>query len=242
MSQAFLIAANQGENSALSGVPLADQVRPMLLDLFNRAGLQPQRLQEIHWCGGDPDYWLTSLIEQVGFSVDIARFQWPVAPLISHFVMQNAARSIETGARDLILLSQVSGDRVAALLLASPAAVGRYNLAPRARIAACFSIGLDSKQRAGSPEAFLESGRSVIEKNGEDLAEVHLLAAERPPSNKAVGEVFPSASWLNPSVRGGDYALLDALVSRLEEEKQHFGLLLSTGPQNTGLATLVERV
>jgi|GEM_PF-1263135 len=242
MSQAFLIAASQGENNALSGAPIADQARPILLDLFKQAGLQPQRLQEIHWCGGDPDYWLTSLIHQVGFSAEIARFQWPVAPLISHFVLQNAARSIETGARDLILLSQVSGERVTALLLASPAAVGRYNLAPRARIAACFSIGLDSKQRAGSPEAFLETARSVIEKSGEDLADVHLLAAERLPANKAVNKGFPSASWLNSSVRGGDYALLHALVSRLEEEKQRFGLLLSTGPQSTGLATLVERV
>ena len=101
MSQAFLIAASQGENNALSGAPIADQARPILLDLFKQAGLQPQRLQEIHWCGGDPDYWLTSLIHQVGFSAEIARFQWPVARLISHFVCRmRLARS--RPARDLI--------------------------------------------------------------------------------------------------------------------------------------------
>jgi hypothetical protein len=43
-------------------------------------------------------------------------------------------------------------------------------------------------------------------------------------------------------VRSGDYFLLATLADTLEAEQEGCGLLISEGPQKSGLVTLFERV
>jgi acetyl-CoA acetyltransferase len=74
-----------------------------------------------------------------------------------------AAQSILSGDLELVVVIGLGADASTALLLASPDAVGRYNLLPRARLAARSLSGMDSALRA----AGLASGDVAIFKNGE---------------------------------------------------------------------------
>jgi hypothetical protein len=74
-----------------------------------------------------------------------------------------AAQSILSGDLELVIVIGVSEGSYTALLLASPDSVGRYNLLPRARLAARSLAGTDTALRA----AGLASDEISISKNGE---------------------------------------------------------------------------
>lgn len=232
MSEAYLIAAALGSLQLLSGRSRAEQVRPLLDELLGKTGVPSRRLQELHWLGGDDEYWLSSLDLQ---NEQAARFQWPAGPLLAHFVLQACSRAVESGERDLILLGQETGGRAVLLLLASPAAVGRHNLAPRVRVGPRLSLG-------GTGGGLTAAARAALENAGLDLQQIEWLAAGRKLEARPAAPAFPSARWLLPDDRtpGGDLFLFSALADRLEKEK--LALLLSQGPQKSGLVTLVERV
>jgi hypothetical protein len=73
------------------------------------------------------------------------------------------AQSILSGDLELALVIGLGEDGSTALLLGSPDAVGRFNLLPRARLAARSLSGTDSALRA----AGLASGDLTVIKNGE---------------------------------------------------------------------------
>jgi hypothetical protein len=74
-----------------------------------------------------------------------------------------AAQSILSGDQELSVVVGLGEDVSTALLLASPDSVGRYNLMPRARLAARSLSGGDSALRA----AGIASGDVAFSKNGE---------------------------------------------------------------------------
>jgi len=73
-----------------------------------------------------------------------------------------AAQSILSGDVDIVIVVGVQADASTAFLLASPDAVGRWNLMPRARLAARSLSGVDSALRA----AELESKDVMIIRDG----------------------------------------------------------------------------
>ena len=73
------------------------------------------------------------------------------------------AQAILSGDLDLVVVIGLCEDGSTALLLASPDAVGRYNLLPRARLAARSLSGSDSALSA----AGLVSGEVAVSKDGE---------------------------------------------------------------------------
>lgn len=233
--EAYLIAAAQGPVQTLSAAPRSEQVRPILESLLQISGVPARRVQEIHWHGGEDEYWLNRLGEAHGFGTDLARFFWPVTPLLPHTILQLTARAVESGDRDLVLLAQESSGRAVALLLASPAAVGRHNLIPRARIGAKLSL-------SGSVDDLPSAAKKSLEQVGQELDGLAFLAAARPA--RALANLFPGAQWILPGadLPSGDLFLLAALLQRLEGEQRKCGLLLSSGPQKSGLATLLERL
>lgn len=240
MSEAYLIAAARGSVLSLSGKPHAEQVQPILTELFEKSGAPARRLQEVHWHGGDQDFWLSSSLgPSAGFSPDLARFQWPAVALLAHLELQNCARAIEAGERDLVLLAQEAGDQVVVLLLASPAAVGTHNLSPMARLDLRFAL-------SSAPAGLLKSARTALDKadKEQEPAEIQWIASARRLEPAALKAAFPSAQVLAPGADTpvADLFLLHALVSRLVEEKAGWGLLLSEGPQKSGLVTRVERI
>jgi hypothetical protein len=165
-----------------------------------------------------------------------------------------------------VILAQETGEQAVVLLLASPSAVGLYNLSPRACLGHKFAI-------SSAPDGLLRAAGSALKKANQALAdkeaaqnvlnpptnekdpsskkaaeqetgEVQWIAAARRPDTASLKTAFPQARWLGPDqeVPPGDLFLLCALVSRLEAEKARQGLLLSEGPQKSGLVTLVERI
>jgi len=252
MSEAYLIAAVQGNISSLSGHPHVEQVRPILQRLFEKSGVPARRVQELHWHGGDQEFWLNSLGTAFGFTQELARFQWPGTVLLAHWMLQSAARSIEAGDRDLVILAQETGDQVVALLLASPDAVGIYNLSPRARLGQKLTLSSAPGGLLAAASAVLEKAdgspadRSLADQEAVDQGstEIQWVAAARQPEADSINASFRAARWLgsDKEVPPGDLFLLCALVGQLEEDKAQRGLLLSEGPQKSGLVTLVERV
>jgi acetyl-CoA acetyltransferase len=75
-----------------------------------------------------------------------------------------AAQSILSGDLELVVVIGVSEEAATALLLASPDAVGRFNLLPRARLAARSLLGSDKAYRS----AGIASEDVPIIKNGEN--------------------------------------------------------------------------
>lgn len=155
-----------------------------------------------------------------------AVYHWPEQVAPAHRLLHFACQALQSADLDLLLLA--GGDRAAAL--ASPRAVGRWNLLPRANLCARFSYAPDLE-----PEKFLPA-----------LA-VQLLAAEidpeKPgcavalePAEFALAPAFPAIEWLEPT-RSGPVAQLNRLCAALEERSADLGLFLSPG-----LATVIERL
>lgn len=261
MLEAYLIAAIRGTISSLSVDSRAGQAWRILQDLLGKSGVPARRVQALHWHGGEGAAWMPSLCPSPGdgesqkpapgFLPETALFQWPAAPLLAHASLQSAARAIEAGDADLVVLAQESGDQVAACLLASPTPVGIYNLSPRAAIRCKLAL-------SSAPGGLLKAAAAALRHaNREDAdqgpagpgaAEVDWLAALSwlEPSSQAISpeDGFPAARWLDPEQQdpAGDLFLLLALLDRLEEEKARWGLLLSEGQQRSGLATCLERI
>jgi hypothetical protein len=151
---------------------------------------------------------------------------------------------METGEADLVLLAQETGDQAVVLLLASPAVVGEYNLSAQVRIQRKLAL-------SSIPDGLLTSAWAALSKPGQEESEQPnvagvqwLAAAKRLWQPSPAGDSFPGAKWIQPDkeLPPGDLFLLSALADRLEAEKAQRGLLLSEGPQKSGLVTLVERI
>jgi hypothetical protein len=113
MAEAYLFAAVEAGS--------ADEA---LESALRSAGARAAWVSEVHWLGQP----LPAVL------VDKALFGWPDAPLLALFSLQALLRALQSGAADLLILGQSTPQRAAALLLGSPAAVGRWNLPPLARL------------------------------------------------------------------------------------------------------------
>jgi hypothetical protein len=234
-TSAYLLAVAQGVTDSFSGRPHPEQVRPILENLWNEAGLSAGQVQEIQWLGGDEEYWLGALDESFGFSADTARFHWPVTPLLPHVMLQASARTIEAGQRELVLLAQETGGQAVILLLASPAIARSQGTAPRARIG--LKLALSSK-----PDGLLKAAREAWEKSGREPGDVRWLTSARRPANPSATP-FSAARWLDVDRKlpTGDLFMLAALAKRLAEGDSGAGLLYSDGQAKSGLVTFLER-
>lgn len=230
--EAYIVAAELGAVQPLSAAPRSEQVRPILDGLLKTSGVSARDVQEFHWHGGEDEYWLNRLGEAQGFSPDMVRFFWPVTPLLPHSIFHLSARAIEAGDRDLIFLGQEHSGNAVALLMASSSAVERYNLSPRVRVGAKLTLN-------SGADGLLASARKALGHAGQ-MDRPPLLAASRLIS--AADGTFPGAQWLlpGPNLPGGDLFLLAGLVIHLDDDQQSRGLLLSSGPQKSGLVTMLE--
>lgn len=147
--------------------------------------------------------------------------------------------------------SQVS-DGAAALLLASPEAVGRYNLTPMARLVARFVIGSDPVLMLDAP---IPATRQVLARAGLRLDEIDVIE---------INEAFASVvlAWakelgvedmekVNPN--GGAIALghplgatgavlMTKLLHELQRRGAHFGLQTMCIGHGMATASILERV
>jgi acetyl-CoA C-acetyltransferase len=147
--------------------------------------------------------------------------------------------------------SQVS-DGAAALLLASPEAIGRYNLTPMARIVTRCVVGSDPVLMLDGP---IPATRLALKRSGLSLDEIDLIEI-----NEAFASVVlawakelgvDDLSRVNPN--GGAIAhghplgatgavLMTKLVYQLEHSGKRYGLQTMCIGHGQATATLIERV
>ena len=146
--------------------------------------------------------------------------------------------------------SQIS-DGSAALLLASPRAVGRYNLTPMARIAARVVVGSDPVLMLDGP---IPATRQVLAKAGLTMADIDLVEINEAFASVILAwakELEPDMKRVNPN--GGAVAhghplgatgasLMTKLVYELQRNKGRYGLQTMCIGHGQATATILERV
>jgi acetyl-CoA acyltransferase len=146
--------------------------------------------------------------------------------------------------------SQVS-DGAAALLLASAKAVGRYNLAPRARIVARLVTGSDPVLTLDGPIA---ATRLILDRAGLTLDEIDVVEINEAFASVVlawVRELGADPARVNPN--GGAIAhghplgatgavLMTKLVNELERKQGTYGLQTMCIGHGMATATIIERI
>ncbi len=263
MSESFIIASEQKEaEPGQEGAALA-----FISSLLEAAHLKARRLQEVHWQSGGSQ---PLALQSIETSFDVALFQWPDLPGLDHLLLHSASRAILAGERELVLVGQEWQHHTAAALLASPAAVGKYNLLPLVRIDSRLTLPAEPERWASSLRTILQKrAQSALEKiraaeqavaqatpyEAESVPEVqaaealpipeaiHWLAASQSIDPQAVEAAFPQARRLValPPAPPGAFFLLAALLKALENSRTRWGVLLSGAQQGAALATVIER-
>lgn len=146
--------------------------------------------------------------------------------------------------------SQVS-DAAAALVIASPKIIGRYNLIPRARIAARVVIGSDPVLMLDGP---IPATRKVLERSGLDLADMDVIEINEAFASVVLAweqELTVDMQRVNPN--GGAIALghplgatgailMVKLLNELERTGGRFGLQTMCIGHGMATATIIERI
>jgi len=146
--------------------------------------------------------------------------------------------------------SQVS-DGAAAILVASPDAVGRYNLNPRARILARVVVGSDPTLMLDGP---IPATRKVLKKAGLTLDEMDVIEINEAFASVVLAwatELKLDMSKVNPN--GGAIAhghplgatgavLMTKLLFELERRKARYGLQTMCIGHGMATATIIERL
>jgi acetyl-CoA acetyltransferase family protein len=146
--------------------------------------------------------------------------------------------------------SQVS-DAAAALLLASPQAVGRYNLVPRARIVARVVAGSDPVLMLDAP---IPATREVLKRAGLALEDIDVIEINEAFASVVLAwacDVHPDMERVNPN--GGAIALghplgasgailMTKLLAELERTGGRYGLQTMCIGHGMATATVIERI
>jgi acetyl-CoA acetyltransferase family protein len=146
--------------------------------------------------------------------------------------------------------SQIS-DAAAAVLLASPKAVGRYNLNPRARIVARVVVGSDPVIMLDGP---IEATKIVLKKADLTLDQMDVIEINEAFASVVLAwaqELHPDMKRVNPN--GGAIALghplgasgailMVKLVNELERMGGQYGLQTMCIGHGMATATIIERL
>ncbi|MBN1372318.1 MAG: hypothetical protein JW987_10310 [Anaerolineaceae bacterium] len=185
-----------------------------LAALCRKSGLRPERIEVLHRIN-PPDS---------ASSVDLPVLDWPTAPLLDHFVLQQVCAELEFGRLELAALCQTQGEQTVALLLGGPAVVGRYNLPPEARLQLLPVESADAEflyHVASAAIGLLPEGGRITHLVGDVTAETLPLF---------------DASQALAEHRGALFQLHALLAARAA-----WSVLVSRGAR-AGLSTLVERL
>ena len=146
--------------------------------------------------------------------------------------------------------SQVS-DGAAAIVIASPKIIGRYNLIPRARVISRFVIGSDPVLMLDGP---IPATRSILERTGLSLEDMDVIEINEAFASVVLAwekELEPDMERVNPN--GGAIALghpigatgailMTKLLHELERINGRFGLQTMCIGHGMATATIIERI
>ncbi len=229
------------EEATAAGEP--DEMAFSLLEsLFKVTAARGAWIDEVNWMIAAGWHAAARLaLQEAGLRPSVPAFYWPNETLLDHLLLHDAARGVIVQDCHLMLFGQQDASGASLALLASPNAVGRYNLMPRARLEA--RLAANPERRAQTLPALYQA----LERRDLDPDATALFAA---CSDVQLDELqqdhhtFPDGRWLPPPARpqAGVTFRLAQLVEKLEEEQAHQGLLISALPGQPVLATLVQRI
>jgi hypothetical protein len=206
----------------------------------------------IHTVWVDLVYWqsrytggafLPKVMEKVGFPRERpAGFSYPAAPGLDHLLLNAAGRALMARDTEVILIGQQQDNYCIAAVMISPAAVGRRNLMPVARMA----LRSDMNALRSEPETLLAGIGGLLELAGYDASYIGWLAVTPglAQMQQHLKSVFPAALWL-PLVPGRPRGVLfrmGELVRALDESQRSYGLLISQEEEQPVQITFVERM
>jgi len=183
-----------------------------------QASIRPTWIEELHWLAAPP---AQPGIPGADFSANLPFFLWEMPGMQDHYLLQSVGRTVTLEQRGLVVIVEEQQGKLAALALASPRAVGRYNLLPHSRL-----IFLPSVQLSIVPEHPLP-----------EQAAARLLE----PVQLALDQV----TWLAGSAKrasGGAVPIVNKLVKKLDGAKANYALLVSLIPAGLAHGTLLERI
>lgn len=224
-----------------AGVEKIASGRRRLLDsLAGEFGLQPSRLERVDWFTTQMEglYNRETLFDEDGASP--LTFLWPALPLLSHTVLENTCAALTQETASLAALVEEGKTLSEAALLGAPAAVGKYNLEPHARLRAHFSAAWVNDPL---PDCFTRL-KPVLDRLEVDPAAIAALAISGPFTAEELRRPPPwqdMPAYANPSGHGVLPAL-NWLAETLRASGDDAGLLASFTEDRRALFTLVEKV
>ncbi|MBI9044501.1 MAG: hypothetical protein JEZ06_08450 [Anaerolineaceae bacterium] len=248
MSEAFWVG---GVDSVFSDEPnnSGTEIKKHEVDLVRlfekRYEILPGNVGLYHWISSrEKDYSMEDVFRETGFFKGLALFSWQHQPLLDHFVFHSAAMSVMAGDHSLVGVGQETDCATSTLLLASPKAVGFYNILPKARMAdhlvfQCQCENIDELSKALHHALALEGFPH------EDISWVGCANwCQQQSLPDAMKQVLPSAQCvpLEKDCQMGVVYQTNALVQQLETTETNFGLLLSFSPGSPVMATIFERI
>jgi hypothetical protein len=203
------------------------------------AGMLQRTLARAHvrsqWL--DAACWLDRETAEAGAPVlapDLPWLGYPPAPLLAHLALHDAARCLELNETSLMLVVCGSGSAAAAAVLASPQAVGKWNLLPDALLAERLLFTVPDGQAVQPPLA------RALERHNRSLEEIACLANVTAEADEPTLTGLPDG--IQTLCEANLIAALNRLARKLSEQQAEAGLLFSRRPGQPCLATLVERV
>jgi len=151
---------------------------------------------------------------------------WPVQSGLQHFLLQQAARTLLAGDAHLAAVVEAGAG---AALLASPEAVGVYNLSPRAALLA--RLGLPN----GADLAALLKRRKLELEEGMVCAAAELSAEQA----QRLAAALPGGAAL-PQAQEGFWQALDTLLENMSAQQPPAKGVLASTWQAGALLTLLE--
>ncbi len=156
-------------------------------------------------------------------------YHWSRGSAQPGFIFHDVLRLLLIREKNLALLAEKDQASLHFVLLASPQAVGRYNLMPHAHITAWWTL----------PPLAISALPQKLDKSGFDPEQVKWVTGENGLGQKAI-ETFPAARPVE-GVPESIIGKLNCLIHQLDRTRSSHGLLLSGSPSAPLLATLIER-
>jgi hypothetical protein len=156
-------------------------------------------------------------------------YHWPRGSAQPGFIFHDVLRLLLIREKNLALMAEKDQAAVHFALLASPQAVGRYNLMPHAHVTAWWTL----------PPLAITALPQKLDKSGFDPELVKWVAGENGLWEQAIA-TFPDAQPLEQPPKS-IIGKLNCLIHQLDRSRSSHGLLLTGSADSPLLATLIER-
>lgn len=204
------------------------------------ARIRPVWVDEVHWLSdldlpGVPRAALT----EAGLSAEKPLLEWGSIPILDHMLLQSAALAILAEDNHLVFLGRQVGCATSALLLASPTAVGRYNLNPVARLLGRLTLRINPKDSAETLKTIFRQ----LERKELDPSRISWIALSEGLSSWDTSPL-PGVSLISVAAccPVGAFYQANTLIRTLAETGSACGLLISASQDGVLIGSLFERI